>query len=61
LEQEADDYITQLPSFLHYLYGDEVLTMFNAEGAVKAQNAQWDPEKLCATVENIYLRVCGIL
>jgi len=23
--------------------------MFYAEGAVKAQNAQWEPEKLCAT------------
>ena len=49
LEKEADDYITQLPSFLHHIYGDEVLLMMTAEGAIKAQQCPWDPVKLCAT------------
>ena len=49
LSKEADDYISQLPSYLHYVYGDEVLLMLTAEGQSKAQTSTWDPEKLCAT------------
>jgi len=49
LEKEADDYIAQLPTYLHYLYGDEVLLMLSAEGAAQAHRSKWDPEKLCAT------------
>jgi len=49
LEKEAEDYISQLPAFLHYVYGPEVLLMLTAEGQVKAQSSTWDPEKLCAT------------
>ena len=49
LEKEAEDYITQLPAFLHYVYGPEVLLMLTAEGQVQAQSSSWDPEKLCAT------------
>ena len=49
LEKEAEDYITQLPAFLHYVYGPEVLLMLTAEGQAKAQSSSWDPEKLCAT------------
>ena len=49
LEKEAEDYITQLPAFLHYVYGSEVLLMLTAEGQAKAQSSSWDPEKLCAT------------
>ena len=49
LEKEAEDYISQLPAFLHYVYGPEVLLMLTAEGQAKAQSSSWDPEKLCAT------------
>ena len=49
LESEADDYISQLPAYLHYVYGNEILMMLTAEGAAKAQTSKWDPEKLCAT------------
>ena len=49
LEKEADDFIAQLPAYLHYVYGDEILLMLTAEGSVSAQNSKWDPEKLCAT------------
>ena len=49
LEKEADDYISQLPAFLHYIYGDEVLFMLNPEGQMKALQSTWDPETLCAT------------
>ena len=49
LEKEAEDYISQLPAFLHYIYGPEVLLMLTAEGQSKAQTSTWDPEKLCAT------------
>ena len=49
LESEADDYILQLPAYLHCVYGDEILMMLTAEGAVNAQNSKWDPEKMCAT------------
>ena len=49
LEKEAEDYIAQMPAFLHYVYGPEVLLMLTAEGQVKAQSSSWDPEKLCAT------------
>ena len=49
LEKEADDYISQLPAYLHYVYGNEVLIMLSAEGAVQAQRSKWDPETLRAT------------
>ena len=49
LEKEADDFIAQLPAYLQYVYGEEVLYMLTAEGAVKAQQSQWDEENLCAT------------
>ena len=39
LEKEAYDYISQLPAFLHYLYGDMVLLMLTAEGQMKAQQS----------------------
>ena len=31
LEKEAGDFISQLPTFLHYLYADDVLFMLNSE------------------------------
>ena len=49
LEKEADDYIAQLPAYLHYVYGDEALIMMSAEGAVQAHSSKWDPEMLRAT------------
>ena len=49
LEKEAEDYITQLPAFLHYVYGPEVLFMLTSDGQAKAQTSKWDPDKLCAT------------
>ena len=49
LEKEADDFITQLPAYLNYVYGEEVLFMLTAEGAVKANESKWDEENLCAT------------
>ena len=49
LEKEADDYISQLPAYLHYVYGDEALIMMSAEGAAQAHNSKWDPELLRAT------------
>ena len=48
LEQEADDYISQLPIYLHHVYGNDILTMLITEGAVQATSSQWDEEKLCA-------------
>ena len=48
LEKEADDYISELSAFLHYLYG-EVLFMLNSEGQMKALQSTWDPEKLCTS------------
>ena len=59
LEKEADDYISQLPAYLHYLYGDEVLLMLSAEGAAQAHRSKWDPETLCAT-SNIDLELDAI-
>ena len=49
LDKNADDYISQLPVFLHYLNGDEVLFILNSEGHIKALQSRWDPEKLSAT------------
>ena len=49
LEKEADDFITQLPAYLNYVYGEEVLFMLTAEGAVRANESKWDEENLCAT------------
>ena len=40
LESETDDYIAQLPAYLHYVYGDEVLIMLTAEGAANAQTSK---------------------
>ena len=48
LEQEADDYISQLPTYLHHVYGDTILSMLTTEGASQATSSQWDEEKLCA-------------
>ena len=49
LEKEADDFIAQMPAYLHYVYGEEILYMLTAEGAVKANESKWDEENLCAT------------
>ena len=49
LEKEAEDYISQLPAYLHYIYGNEVLHMLSADGVAKAHSSKWDPENLCAT------------
>ena len=49
LEKEAEDYISQLPAYLHYIYGNEVLHMLSADGVAKARSSKWDPENLCAT------------
>ena len=49
LEKEADDFIAQMPAYLQYVYGEEVLYMLTAEGAVKANESKWDEENLCAT------------
>jgi len=49
LEKEAEDYITQLPAYLKYIYGEEVLYMLTAEGSVAANQSTWDEDKLCAT------------
>ena len=49
LAKEAEDFISQLPAYVHYIYGDEVLHMLSADGMAKAHSSKWDPEKLCAT------------
>ena len=49
LSKEAEDYIAQLPAYLHYIYGDEVLHMLSADGMARAHSSKWDPENLCAT------------
>ena len=36
LEQEADDYIAQLPKYLHYVYGNDILSMMTKEGVDQA-------------------------
>jgi len=59
LENEADFYIAQLPAYLHYVYGNEILIMLTAEGATSAQNSKWDSEKLCAT-SNIDLELDAV-
>ena len=59
LEKEADDFIAQLPAYLHYVYGEEVLFMLTAEGAVKANESKWDEENLCAT-SNVDLELDAI-
>jgi len=59
LENESDNYIAQLPDYLHYVYGNEILLMLTAEGATSAQNSKWDSEKLCAT-SNIDLELDAV-
>jgi len=49
LEKEAEDYLSQLPAYLHYVYEDEVLLMLSADGSAQAHSSKWDPETLCAT------------
>lgn len=49
LEKEAEDFISQLPAYLHYIYGNEVLHMLSTDGVAKAHSSKWDPETLCAT------------
>jgi len=59
LESEVDDFIAQLPVYLHYIYGNEIQFMLTAEGAVGVQNSKWDPEKWCAT-SNIDLELDAV-
>jgi len=59
LEKEAGDYISQLPAYLHYMYGDEVLLMLSAEGAAQTHRSKWYPETLYAT-SNIDLELDAI-
>ena len=49
LEKDADDSISQLPAFLHYLYVDEVFFMLHSEAQMKALQTTWDSEKKCST------------
>jgi len=44
LFKEADDNISELPSYLHYVYGDEILLMLTTKGQRKTQQSKWDPE-----------------
>jgi len=59
LDEEADDYTTQLPAYLHYVYDNEILFMLTDEGSVSAQNSKLDPKKLCAT-SNIDLELDAV-
>ena len=56
LAQEAQEYISSLPSFLHWCYGDAVYDMINIEAVRKAQEAPWDPDQMRAiTPESVEL------
>ena len=48
LADEAQEYISSLPSFLHWCYGDDVLDMLNISAVRKAREAPWDPEQMRA-------------
>ena len=49
LAKEADEYISQLPTYLDCVYGDEVIHVMTGEGTPKYQQSKWDDEKLRAT------------
>ena len=59
LEKKAEDYIAQMPAFLHYIYGPEVLLMLTAEGQVKVQSSTWNPETLC-TISHLDLELDAV-
>ena len=48
LQSEAQDYISSLPSFLFWCYGEAVLTMMNSDAIRKAQEAPWDADEMRA-------------
>jgi len=48
LSQQATNYISQLPSLLHWMYGNEVLSMLSAEAVEEALDSPWDEEEMCA-------------
>ena len=47
-ENEARDYIAQLPSFLHWLYGDDVLELLTDYAVERAHAAPWSEEHMRA-------------
>ena len=46
LEDEAQEYIASLPSFLLWCYGDQVMDMLTPAAARQAHAAPWDPEEM---------------
>jgi len=52
LTQQATDIAPQMPSFLYWLYGEEILPMLSPEAAVMAIEEPWDPE-LMRTISKI--------
>ena len=48
LEEEAQEYIASLPSFLIWCYGDHVMDMITPAAARQANAAPWDPEEMRA-------------
>jgi len=43
LEKEAEDYLSQLPAYLHFVYGDKVLHMLSADGAAQTNFVHYVP------------------
>jgi len=52
LTQQATDMAPQLPSFLYWLYGNEILPMLTPEASIMAIEEPWDPE-LMRTISKI--------
>ena len=48
LKSQAYDYIAQLPSFLHWVYGDPVLKLFTEAAVSRAIEAPWSAKEMCA-------------
>lgn len=48
VESEARDCISQLPSFLHWMYGDQVLEQLTDFAVERAQDAPWSEELMRA-------------
>ena len=47
LKSQAWDYITQLPSFLHWVYGDPILKLLTDAAVERALDAPWSEEDMC--------------
>ena len=48
LKSQAWDYATQLPSFLHWLYGDPILILLTSTAVERALETPWSEEDMCA-------------